>query len=121
MDWSALNDWWRTHATWQTLYLLFLGQVVSFVLALMSFTSSLIANLGNNLYISDFVFAFLRFFYYKFFFFCVGVDTPLTQTLIGYFFLALVYGSILLHRRKRLLVIKFVFFFITKQLYSTLH
>uniref|UniRef100_A0A2N9E1F3 EamA domain-containing protein n=1 Tax=Fagus sylvatica TaxID=28930 RepID=A0A2N9E1F3_FAGSY len=78
MDWSALNDWWRTHATWQTLYLLFLGQVVSFVLALMSFTSSLIANLG--------------------------VDTPLTQTLIGYFFLALVYGSILLHRRKRLLV-----------------
>lgn len=40
-------NWFRNHGTKRTLYLLFLGQVVSFTLALMSFTSSLIANLGN--------------------------------------------------------------------------
>ncbi|KAM4078578.1 hypothetical protein ACB094_09G048800 [Castanea mollissima] len=78
MDRFALRDWWRSHATWRTAYLLFLGQVVSFVMALMSFTSSLIADLG--------------------------VDTPLTQTLFGYFVLALVYGNLLLYRRQRLKV-----------------
>ncbi|KAF2307610.1 hypothetical protein GH714_030162 [Hevea brasiliensis] len=52
--------------------------VVSFVLALGSFSSSLIANLG--------------------------VQVPITQCSFTYFFLALVYGSILLHRRQKLLV-----------------
>ena len=47
MSWCNLNGCWRSHETWQTIYLLFLGQVVSFVLALGSFTSSLIADLGN--------------------------------------------------------------------------
>ncbi|XP_050243539.1 uncharacterized protein LOC126692101 isoform X2 [Quercus robur] len=78
MDRFGLRDWWRSHATWRTAYILFLGQVVSFVMALMSFTSSLIADLG--------------------------VDTPLTQTLFGYFVLALVYGNLLLYRRQRLKV-----------------
>ncbi|KAK4582866.1 hypothetical protein RGQ29_025868 [Quercus rubra] len=48
MYWFALRDWWRSHATWRTAYLLFLGQVVSFVMALMSFTSSLIADLDGS-------------------------------------------------------------------------
>ncbi|KAF3944023.1 hypothetical protein CMV_029468 [Castanea mollissima] len=78
MSWCNLNGRWRSHVTRQTIYLLFLGQVVSFVLALVSFTSSLIADLG--------------------------VDAPLTQTLFPYFFLASVYGSILLYRRQGLLV-----------------
>ena len=47
MNGFGLRDWWRSHATWRTAYLLFLGQVVSFVMALMSFTSSLIADLGK--------------------------------------------------------------------------
>ncbi|GMY25176.1 solute carrier family 35 member F2-like [Fagus crenata] len=78
MNWCNLKSCWRSHETWQTVYLLFLGQVVSFVLALSSFTSSLIATLG--------------------------VDAPLTQTLFPYFFLGFVYGIVLLYRRKRLLV-----------------
>ncbi|XP_048322145.2 uncharacterized protein LOC107432192 isoform X2 [Ziziphus jujuba] len=75
---TTLNSWWRNHATLGTLYLLFLGQVVSFVLALMSFSSSLIAQLG--------------------------VDAPLTQSLFVYLSLALVYGSILIYRRQQLRV-----------------
>ncbi|KAE8098530.1 hypothetical protein FH972_016585 [Carpinus fangiana] len=54
------------------------ASVVSFALALASFTSSLIANLG--------------------------VDAPCSQTLFGYLSLALVYGSVLLYRRQKLLV-----------------
>ncbi|KAG2686563.1 hypothetical protein I3760_09G011100 [Carya illinoinensis] len=72
------NSCWGSHEIKRTLYLLFLGQVVSFVLALMSFTSSLIADLG--------------------------VNTPLTQTLFAYLGLALIYGSILLYRRQKLRV-----------------
>uniref|UniRef100_A0A2N9E1F5 EamA domain-containing protein n=1 Tax=Fagus sylvatica TaxID=28930 RepID=A0A2N9E1F5_FAGSY len=72
MNWCNLKSCWRSHETWQTVYLLFLGQVVSFVLALSSFTSSLIATLG--------------------------VDAPLTQTLFPYFFLGFVYGIVLLYR-----------------------
>ncbi|XP_062117569.1 uncharacterized protein LOC133831326 [Humulus lupulus] len=79
MNWSVFNSsWWRNHETKKTLYLLFLGQVVSFTLALMSFTSSLIATLG--------------------------VDAPLTQSLFVYLSLGLVYGSILLYRRQGLRV-----------------
>ncbi|KAL5545882.1 hypothetical protein UlMin_005569 [Ulmus minor] len=73
---SAVSNWWRSHGSCRTLYLLFLGQLVSFFLALMSFTSSLIASLG--------------------------VDAPLTQSLFIYLILALVYGSILVYRRQGL-------------------
>ncbi|KAJ7976103.1 solute carrier family 35 member F1-like [Quillaja saponaria] len=78
MNSSATTTWWRSHVTWRVLYLLFLGQVVSFAIALMSFNSSLLANLG--------------------------VDAPLTQSLFTYATLALVYGSILVYRRQKLLV-----------------
>ncbi|KAJ4747656.1 solute carrier family 35 protein (DUF914) [Rhynchospora pubera] len=63
---------------WRLIYLLFLGQVISFSLAVTSFTSSLIADLGT--------------------------DTPLTQSFFTYLFLSLVYGPILLCRRHKLLV-----------------
>ncbi|KAK3018472.1 hypothetical protein RJ639_004132, partial [Escallonia herrerae] len=70
--------WGSKEAMFRTLLALFLGQVVSFVLALMSFTSSLVANLG--------------------------VDAPLTLSFFTYLALTLVYGSILLYRRERLRV-----------------
>uniref|UniRef100_A0ACD5ZCC5 Uncharacterized protein n=2 Tax=Avena sativa TaxID=4498 RepID=A0ACD5ZCC5_AVESA len=62
--------------TWRTLFLLLLGQLVSFSLAICSFITSLI---------SDF-----------------GVDAPLTQSFFSYMLLALVYGPILLRRMKTL-------------------
>ncbi|KAK6139980.1 hypothetical protein DH2020_026275 [Rehmannia glutinosa] len=62
----------------QTLLLLFLGQVVSFNLAISSFTVSLITN--------------------------QGVDAPLTLSFFTYLALALVYGTITLHRRQKFLV-----------------
>ncbi|XP_059667464.1 uncharacterized protein LOC132312917 isoform X2 [Cornus florida] len=73
------NNWCRNNeALLRTLFILFLGQVVSFVMALMSFTSSLLVTLG--------------------------VDTPLTLSFFPYLALALVYGSILVYRRQKLLV-----------------
>ncbi|KAL6141783.1 hypothetical protein ACLB2K_060070 [Fragaria x ananassa] len=78
MSFLPSPTWWRRHVNMRTLYLLLLGQLVSFFLALMSFTSSLIANLG--------------------------VDAPITQTMFTYLLLALVYGGILLHRREKLRV-----------------
>ncbi|PON83138.1 Solute carrier [Trema orientale] len=78
MNWCVINSWWRNHGSLRTLYVLFLGQLVSFTLALMSFTSSLIASLG--------------------------VDAPLTQSLFVYLSLGLVYGIILLYRRQELQV-----------------
>ncbi|XP_078181847.1 uncharacterized protein LOC144575537 isoform X6 [Carex rostrata] len=63
---------------WRLIYLLFLGQIVSFCLAVTSFTSSLIADLG--------------------------ADAPLTQSFFTYLSLSLVYGSILLCRCRKLLV-----------------
>ncbi|GAY33171.1 hypothetical protein CUMW_006020 [Citrus unshiu] len=95
MNWNApINSWWRSHVTLRTLYLLFLGQLVSFTLALMSFTSSLIADLVS---FNDNGFS-LR---------CtclLGVDAPVTQSAFTYFSLALVYGGVLLYRRQRLRV-----------------
>ncbi|OMO82146.1 hypothetical protein CCACVL1_12054 [Corchorus capsularis] len=76
MNLSAAGSWFETHVTWDNLFKLFLGQVVSFVLALMSFTSSFLANLG--------------------------VDAPISQTTFAYFTLAVVYGGILLHRGQKL-------------------
>ncbi|XP_027173540.1 solute carrier family 35 member F1-like isoform X2 [Coffea eugenioides] len=68
----------RNKDMWRLVFLLFLGQVVSFVMALMSFTSSLIASLG--------------------------ADTPLTLSFFSYSALTLVYGGILIYRRQKLLV-----------------
>ncbi|KDP42727.1 hypothetical protein JCGZ_23667 [Jatropha curcas] len=73
---NSSNSWWRNQATLRTLYLLFLGQLVSFSLALASFNSSLVADLG--------------------------VDAPITQGIFNYFALAVVYGSFLLYRRQKL-------------------
>ncbi|XP_048127005.1 solute carrier family 35 member F2-like isoform X2 [Rhodamnia argentea] len=76
---DAMSSWWGSHGKWRMVYLLFLGQLVSFIMALASFSTSLIADLG--------------------------VDAPLTQMLFAYLALALVFGSILLYRRRRLLEI----------------
>ncbi|XVF76233.1 hypothetical protein PTKIN_Ptkin13bG0249800 [Pterospermum kingtungense] len=76
MNWSSARSWFKRHVTSDILFRLFLGQVVSFVLALMSFTSSLVAALG--------------------------VDAPITQTSFTYFSLAVVYGSIVLYRGQKL-------------------
>uniref|UniRef100_A0A1D1YPY1 Solute carrier family 35 member F2 n=1 Tax=Anthurium amnicola TaxID=1678845 RepID=A0A1D1YPY1_9ARAE len=63
---------------WSLVYMLFLGQMSSFFLAVASFTSSFIAELG--------------------------IYTPLTQSFFTYLSLAMVYGAIFLCRRQRLLV-----------------
>ncbi|XP_057467440.1 uncharacterized protein LOC130756836 [Actinidia eriantha] len=77
-DAMNISRWKENGALLRILYVLFLGQVVSFVMSLMSFAASLIAN--------------------------HGVDTPLTLSFSSYLALALVYGSILLYRRQKLLV-----------------
>uniref|UniRef100_A0A7N0VKE1 Solute carrier family 35 member F2 n=2 Tax=Kalanchoe fedtschenkoi TaxID=63787 RepID=A0A7N0VKE1_KALFE len=64
--------------TRKLVWALFLGQVVSLLLALGSLASSLIADLG--------------------------VDAPLSQSLFAYVLLAVVCGGIMLYRRQRLLV-----------------
>ncbi|XP_039838117.1 solute carrier family 35 member F2-like isoform X3 [Panicum virgatum] len=64
--------------TWRLLFSLFLGQIVSFSMAISSFTTSVISSLG--------------------------VDAPLAQSFLVYMLLALVYGTILLHRRQKLLI-----------------
>lgn len=79
MEGGVIGVWCRNNEKIVRLLLaLFLGQVVSFVMALMSFSSSYLADLG--------------------------VDAPLTQSFFTYFSLAVVYGSIMLYRRKRFLV-----------------
>ncbi|OWM79096.1 hypothetical protein CDL15_Pgr003267 [Punica granatum] len=78
MSLQVESSWWRTHLTWRTVYVLFLGQLVSFSMAVASFTSSLLADLG--------------------------VNAPLTQMFFPYVLLALVYGSVFVYRRRKLLV-----------------
>ncbi|XP_039137833.1 solute carrier family 35 member F2-like [Dioscorea cayenensis subsp. rotundata] len=63
---------------WRLVFVLFLGQLVSFSLAVTSFIASYIAYLG--------------------------IDTPLTQSFCTYLALSLVYGSIFLCRRSKLVV-----------------
>ncbi|KAG6513226.1 hypothetical protein ZIOFF_023538 [Zingiber officinale] len=63
---------------WRLALVLFLGQLVSFFIAIASFTSSLIAELGT--------------------------DTPLTQSWFTYLSLSLVYGAVFLFRGQRLMV-----------------
>ncbi|KAK4730747.1 hypothetical protein R3W88_023735 [Solanum pinnatisectum] len=71
------SSWWRNHeGILTTFYPLFLGQIVSFVRALISFASSLVANLGAN--------------------------TPLSLSFFTYTALALVYGGIMIYRRQKL-------------------
>ncbi|GMP84523.1 hypothetical protein CsSME_00038020 [Camellia sinensis var. sinensis] len=96
--------WWRNNeGMLRMLYVLFLGQVVSFIMVLASFTSSLVANLGTTLCSSPPTSLSLILF--------IGlltqtprVDTPLTLSFFGYLSLALVYGNILLYQRQQLLV-----------------
>ncbi|XP_076928699.1 uncharacterized protein LOC143592740 [Bidens hawaiensis] len=61
---------------WRVLYVVLLGQLVSFSMALMSFTSSYSTNLG--------------------------VNAPFTLSFFAYLALTLVFGSILLYRRQKL-------------------
>ncbi|CAL5387503.1 unnamed protein product [Camellia sinensis] len=77
---SAMFNCWRRNneAFSQTLFVLLLGQVVSFTVAVMSFTSSLLSNLG--------------------------VYMPLTLSFFTYLSVSLVYGSIFLVRRQKLMV-----------------
>lgn len=67
----------KNEALLRTPFVLFLGQAVSFAMALMSFSSSYLATLG--------------------------VDAPITQSFFNYFCLTAVYGGIMLFRRKKLL------------------
>ncbi|XP_065043844.1 uncharacterized protein LOC103988495 isoform X3 [Musa acuminata AAA Group] len=69
---------------WRLVFVLFLGQLVSFFLAVASFTSSLIAELGT--------------------------DAPLTQSFFTYLSLSLVYGAAFLYRRQKLLVAWYWYF-----------
>ncbi|CAA6667575.1 unnamed protein product [Spirodela intermedia] len=62
---------------WRTALVLFVGQLLSLLMAVTSFTSSLIAK---------------------------RVDTPLTQSFFTYVSLTLVYGAVFLFRRQKLLV-----------------
>ncbi|KAK6147185.1 hypothetical protein DH2020_018097 [Rehmannia glutinosa] len=72
------SSWWRKNEGLSKIFLeLGLGQLVSFDLAIMQFTSSLAAT---------------------------QVDAPLTLSLSTYLLLAVVYGSIMLYRRQKLLV-----------------
>ncbi|KAK7284879.1 hypothetical protein RJT34_19633 [Clitoria ternatea] len=82
-DWPAMGRCWRTSATLRVLGLLLLGQLLSFSIALASLTSSRIAQLG--------------------------VDAPLTQSLVTYASLALVYGSVLVYRRQKPLIWIWIF------------
>lgn len=86
MNCDSVSSWLRAHLNLETLFLLFLGQVVSFILALMSFTASLIAD--------------------------YGVNAPISQTLLTYFSLAVVYGSVLLYRRQKLRVAWYWYLFL---------
>ncbi|CAI9267944.1 unnamed protein product [Lactuca saligna] len=70
--------WWRKSDLWEVASVLLLGQAVSFILALLNFTSSLTANLGAN--------------------------SPVTLGLLGYLALTLIYGSILLYKRHELII-----------------
>ncbi|KAI3725228.1 hypothetical protein L1987_65008 [Smallanthus sonchifolius] len=72
---SAMNKY---GGFWRVLYVVLLGQLVSFSMALMSFTSSLSANLG--------------------------VNSPFALAFFSYFALTLVFGSILVYRRQKLLI-----------------
>ncbi|PHU06271.1 hypothetical protein BC332_22760 [Capsicum chinense] len=73
------SNWWRNYeGILKTFYPVLLGQLVSFVMALASFTSSLVANLGAK--------------------------TPLSLSFFSYTSLALVYGGIMIYRRQKLQV-----------------
>jgi solute carrier family 35, member F1/2 len=99
-----MRTWWSSTATLEVLGILLLGQLVSFLLALMSITSSLIAQFGWYFYFVIFFLDFKRPHGLIINDIYIGVDTPLTQSLFTYGSLALVYGSILLYRHQKPLV-----------------
>ncbi|KAF5784193.1 putative solute carrier family 35 member SLC35F1/F2/F6 [Helianthus annuus] len=74
----ASGRWWRRPEFSKVVSVLLLGQFLSFILALLTFTSSFSANLGLN--------------------------SPVTLGLFGYLALTMVYGSILLYRRHELVI-----------------
>uniref|UniRef100_A0A251SQG7 Putative solute carrier family 35 member SLC35F1/F2/F6 n=1 Tax=Helianthus annuus TaxID=4232 RepID=A0A251SQG7_HELAN len=78
MSSDAHRRWWRRSEVWNVISALLLGQLASFILALINFTSSLSANLGAN--------------------------SPVTLGLFGYVALTVVNGSILLHQRHKLII-----------------
>lgn len=109
-EFSLTMNWWRSQATLRILFLLLLGQLVSFVLALCSFTSSLVANLGNHFtktLLSFLFFGVIVIFYNVLVGYSLGVDAPITQSIFNYFALALVYGSILIYKRQKIQVLSF--------------
>uniref|UniRef100_A0A0E0PN59 EamA domain-containing protein n=1 Tax=Oryza rufipogon TaxID=4529 RepID=A0A0E0PN59_ORYRU len=65
-------------APWSMMFLVFLGQLVSFSMAVCSFITSQISSLG--------------------------ADAPFTQSFLSYLLLALVYGPVLLHRQRKFLM-----------------
>ncbi|GAB2300702.1 hypothetical protein Dimus_034740 [Dionaea muscipula] len=79
---TSEESWWRKPEAARPIRIivlaLFLGQLDSFVMALMSFSSSYLAE--------------------------IGVDAPLTQSFFTYLSLAVVYGAIMLYRRNKLVV-----------------
>ncbi|XP_076950134.1 uncharacterized protein LOC143623015 isoform X3 [Bidens hawaiensis] len=75
---SSDSRWWPRSEAWKVVSVLLLGQLVSFISAILNFTSSLSANLGANL--------------------------PVALGLFGYLTLTMVNGSILLYRRHELII-----------------
>ncbi|XP_076950133.1 uncharacterized protein LOC143623015 isoform X2 [Bidens hawaiensis] len=73
---SSDSRWWPRSEAWKVVSVLLLGQLVSFISAILNFTSSLSANLGAN--------------------------SPVTLGLFGYMALTVVNGSILLYQRHEL-------------------
>ncbi|KAI3738149.1 hypothetical protein L2E82_28168 [Cichorium intybus] len=78
MSCNTIRRWFRTLGLCEVVSVLLLGQAVSFILALLNFTSSLTANLGAN--------------------------SPVTLAFFGYLALTLVHGSILLYQRHELII-----------------
>ncbi|KAF5784195.1 putative solute carrier family 35 member SLC35F1/F2/F6 [Helianthus annuus] len=78
MSSDASGGWWRRSELSTVVSVLLLGQLLSFILALLTFTSSYSASLGLN--------------------------SPVTLVLFGYLALTIVYGSILLYRRHELVI-----------------
>lgn len=90
-----------------TLIGLGLGQFLSLLITSTGFTSSQLAKKGIfNYYYYYYFFSFsCQFSFIILFFIIVGINAPTSQSFLNYVFLSLVYGTILLYRRKALKVI----------------
>ncbi|CAO2824061.1 unnamed protein product [Amaranthus hypochondriacus] len=79
MEGKGICNWFKSHRSlYRVFMMLFLGQLVSFILSITSFSSSYLASRG--------------------------VNAPITQSFFSYFGLASIYGTIMLFRRRKLLV-----------------